>query len=135
MKVLAKTYALILLLPVIAFADADQTSAEVEYLLTTMSASDCTFIRNGKEYDAADAESHLRMKYQRGKRYAPTTELFIERLASKSSMSGKPYYIECEGEERTTSAEWLTALLEDYRGMSASDDADVLVEEYQSFTK
>ena len=47
-----------LLLPVIVWAD--ETPAEIEYLLTTMSTSDCTFIRNGKEYDAADAESHLR---------------------------------------------------------------------------
>ena len=39
------------------------------------------------------------MKYRRGKRYASTTEKFIERLASKSSMSRKPYYIECPGDE------------------------------------
>jgi|GEM_PF-515690 len=124
-----KFLVLLLFLPVIGWADADASSAEIEYLLTTMSASDCTFIRNGKEYDAADAESHLRMKYRRAKRYAPTTELFIERLASKSSMSGKPYYIECAGADRITSGEWLTALLMKYRATAGSSALQQFVRE------
>ena len=33
-------------------ASADSTKAEIDYLLTTMGNSDCTFIRNGKNYDA-----------------------------------------------------------------------------------
>jgi len=127
MRLSTSLVVLFALLPVMAWADTDELPAEIDYLLTTMSTSGCTFIRNGKEYDAADAESHLRMKYGRGKRYAPTTELFIERLASKSSMSGKPYYIECEGTERMTSAEWLTALLEAYRAAMVADQADALL--------
>ena len=97
-------------------AKADETAAEIEFLLSTMSSSDqCTFVRNGKTYAAKDAESHLRMKYKRGKRYAPTTEMFIERLASKSSISKKPYFIECDGKEPVQSGQWLTQLLNDYR--------------------
>ena len=120
MKYVFSLILMLMLLPV--GARAEETPAEIDYLLTTMSNSQCTFIRNGKEYGAQDAEAHLRMKYNRGKRYAPTTEKFIERLASKSSMSNKPYYIECDGEGRMPSGQWLTQLLNDYRaGLSASD--------------
>jgi len=100
-----------------AMAIADVAETEVEYLVSTIGASDCTFIRNGKRHSAEDAEDHLRMKYRRGRRYAPTAEKFIERLASESSMSKKPYYIECEGQEAVPSGEWLMARLNDYRQM------------------
>jgi len=96
-------------------ATADVTDDEVEYLVSTVGKSNCTFIRNGKRHSAEDAEDHLRMKYRRGKRHAPTTEKFIERLASASSMSRKPYYIECHGQEMVPSGEWLMAQLVDYR--------------------
>jgi len=99
-------------------AIAAELPTEIEYLLTTMGSSDCTFIRNGKEYDAEDAEAHLRMKYKRGERYASTTEKFIENLASKSFMSKKPYLIACEGAERTESGAWLMQLLVEFRAES-----------------
>lgn len=104
---------LIFLLPVVA--QADEVPVEIDYLLATIGSSDCTFIRNGSRYDAEDAESHLRMKYRRGKRYASTTEKFIERLASKSSMSRKPYFIECGSAEKVESGLWLEQRLEEYR--------------------
>ena len=98
-----------------SIARADQTATEIDFLLSAIGQSDCVFVRNGKEYDAQDAEAHLRMKYSRGKRYAPTSEKFIERLASKSSMSKKPYFIECNGMQPVQSGQWLTQLLNDYR--------------------
>jgi hypothetical protein len=55
------------------------------------------------------------MKYRRGKRYAPTSEEFIERLASRSSLSKKPYYIECEGAKKMPSGDWLIIRLGEYR--------------------
>jgi hypothetical protein len=99
----------------------DAPPAEIEYLLTTMGQSECTFIRNGKEYDAADAEAHLRMKYRRGNRYASTTEDFIENLASKSSMSRKPYLISCDGEAPHEAGPWLFSKLSAYRRSSPTD--------------
>ena len=98
-----------------AFVLADAAETEIEHLISAVGESGCTFIRNGSRHDAEDAASHMRLKYRRGKRYATTAELFIERLASKSSMSGKLYFIECEGEEPVPSGEWLGARLEDYR--------------------
>ena len=94
---------------------AGDVPAEIDYLLTTMGHSDCIFSRNGKEYDATDAEAHMRTKYRFGKRHASTTEDFIENLASQSSMSKKPYYIACAGDERIESGEWLKKVLIEYR--------------------
>ena len=93
----------------------EQYPTEIDYLLTAVGKSDCAFIRNDKRHSAEDAEDHLRMKYRRGKRYAPTTEAFIERLASRSSMSKKLYLIDCPGEDLLPSGDWLTERLTEYR--------------------
>jgi hypothetical protein len=102
------------LLPFAALAN-DEAPAEIDFLLTSVGNSNCTFIRNGERYDAHAAEDHLRMKYRNGKRYASTSERFIERLASKSYLSKKLYYIECEGEEKIPSGDWLIERLSEYR--------------------
>lgn len=109
--------ALALSLP--AIAAADRAEDEIEYLIAAVGESGCTFIRNGSRHDAGNAASHMRLKYRRGKRYAATAELFIERLASKSSLTGKPYRIECPGSDAVPSGEWLTARLQEYRGQQA----------------
>ena len=105
----------VLLAPLSASANAKDSSAEIDYLLTSIGSSNCAFIRNGDSHSAEDAEEHLRMKYKRGKRYASTSETFIERLASGSSMSRKPYYIECSGNEPVRSGDWLMQRLRDFR--------------------
>ena len=118
MRLPALVAALGLLLPATVFA-AD-TEAEIEHLITSVGESGCTFVRNGSRHDAENAESHLRMKYRRGKRYATTAELFIERLASKSSMSGRLYTIECPDSEAVPSGEWLTARLQEFRAQASN---------------
>lgn len=97
-----------------AFADDGTMDAEIDYLLATVASSSCTFIRNGKEHKASDARDHLQMKRRRGKRYFDSTEEFIERLASKSSWTGKPYRIRC-GDEEVNAGDWFTALLTEHR--------------------
>ncbi len=89
-------------------ASANEEVEKIEYLLTSIGESGCTFIRNGKEYSASEAESHLRMKYRRGKKWANDAETFIERIASKSSFSGKPYRIRCGSAEPKPTSEWLS---------------------------
>ncbi|MDJ0655082.1 MAG: DUF5329 domain-containing protein [Xanthomonadales bacterium] len=103
--------ALLLILEASAAGSAPDPDQEIDALLTAVGDSGCTFIRNGKSYDADKAESHLRMKYSRGKRYAKTTEDFIDRLASRSSFSGREYFIDCEDEATVSSGSWLKARL------------------------
>lgn len=87
---------------------------EIDYLLQTVAKSDCIFIRNGKEYAPGDAKDHLSMKRDRGKKYFSTSEEFVDRLASSSSWSGKPYQIRC-GEEIHLAKDWFMAVLTRYR--------------------
>jgi hypothetical protein len=101
-----------------AGAAGNEPEREIEYLLDTIGNSGCIFVRNGSRHTAEKAEEHLRMKYQRGKRYAKTAELFIERLASKSSISKKVYTIECPGADPVPSGDWLMAVLTEYRSAS-----------------
>ena len=105
--------AFMFLLPGAAFAAS--MDEEIDFLLDTVANSNCVFTRNGKDYAAQDASDHLQMKRKRGARYFDSTEEFIERLASKSSWSGKPYHIQCGSEPRVTAREWFTALLEQHR--------------------
>jgi hypothetical protein len=94
---------------------ADDENPEIDYLLRTIGSSDCVFIRNGKRHSAEKAEEHLRMKYDRGRRYATSTEAFIERLASKSSITRKLYMIECPEMDPEPSGAWLSQRLEELR--------------------
>jgi hypothetical protein len=51
------------------------------------------FIRNGTEYDGAKAAAHLRTKLGYAGKRITTAEQFIDKLATASSMTGKPYLI------------------------------------------
>jgi Family of unknown function (DUF5329) len=93
---------------------ADVPDQEIEHLLDFVAASGCSFVRNGSSHDSADAADHLRLKYQRGKRYADSAENFIDRLATESSWSGAPYTVDCNGSVEPT-GEWLHQALQRYR--------------------
>ena len=95
-------------------ARGNDSESEIEYLLTFVHHSGCDFVRNDNAHGSADAADHLRLKYRRGGRYANTAENFIERLASESSWSGKPYTVTCNGISQS-SRSWLYEALEDYR--------------------
>jgi hypothetical protein len=112
-KIIAALAACMILVPGMALsASMDE---EIDFLLETVGGSDCVFTRNGKDHAAEDARDHLQMKRKRGARYFDNSEEFIARLASESSWSGKPYFIQCGDEPRVTAKEWFTTLLEQYR--------------------
>ena len=106
---------MILLLGPITTARADtHAGAEIHALIQAVTESECEFNRNGSLYSAETAAEHLELKYSRGKRYADSAEAFIERLASKSSWSGEPYQMICDGETQPA-GDWLTMRLEALR--------------------
>jgi hypothetical protein len=112
MRYLIITLLLVLSLPGHA---AETMDAEIDYLLEFVETSGCTFIRNGKEHEPAAARGHLELKRKRGKRYYDTTEEFIERVASSSSWSGKPYMIRCGDAEPQPIEGWYLQALSEYR--------------------
>ncbi|MDG0831594.1 hypothetical protein EXH51_02420 [Pelomonas saccharophila] len=97
--------------------------AEVNALLNRLQASGCEFNRNGSWYTGAEAKAHLlkKLDYLEGKDMVQTPEQFIERGASDSSMSGKPYLVRCAGSKAPVeSAQWLKAELQTVRAMRAA---------------
>lgn len=86
---------------------------EIQQLMQALGQSGCQFERNGSWYDSAQAQEHLQKKlaYLRKRGLADTAELFIERGASQSSLSGKPYHVRCGKGPAMTAASWLQARL------------------------
>jgi hypothetical protein len=102
-----------LLLVSAGVASADK-SDEINHLLEFIAQSDCTYVRNDKEYSALEARDHIAGKYESVKWRIKTSETFIQKIASRSSLSGKQYLIRCEEEEQTTE-QWLFRELGNYR--------------------
>ena len=114
MRLLTLFVLCVLLVPA-ARAD-DLMDREIDHLLDAVGSSSCIFVRNGKEYGPEAAKDHLSMKRHRGKKYFSSTEEFIDRLASSSSWTGKPYFIQCGDGGRQLAAEWFADVLRTYRG-------------------
>ncbi|MDR2104683.1 MAG: DUF5329 domain-containing protein [Deferribacteraceae bacterium] len=55
--------------------------------------ADTEFIRNSDSYNKDEAAAHLLSKYKRVRKNIATAEEFIEKIASKSSISGRDYLI------------------------------------------
>jgi len=70
---------------------------EIAYLLSFIADSDCIFIRNNEEHSAKDARKHLEMKYNHVKKRIKTAEDFINKIATKSSLTRKLYQVSCAG--------------------------------------
>lgn len=96
--------------------------AEIEALLARLPASGCQFNRNGSWHSGAEAQAHLRKKlaYLEDRQLVTTAEQFIERGASRSSLSGRPYLVRCAGQAPVDSARWLSAELQAQRAARAA---------------
>ncbi len=94
---------------------------EISYLFTHLKSSGCEFNRNGSWYKADAAADHLNQKYEYllDKGYISTTEDFIARAASESSMSHKAYIVKC-GSTETKSATWFKDSLTEFRNKAAA---------------
>ena len=106
---------LFLVLTVALPANSEESvSQEIDHLLQYIESSNCIFIRNGSESSATEARAHIQTKYDIFKNRIKNKEDFIKYAATKSSISGKPYKVRCNGQE-TLNADWLNAELEKIR--------------------
>lgn len=104
--------------PVFAAEPSPASKQEVEHLFSYLRNSGCEFFRNGTWYDGKAAVDHLQKKYQYlvDKGMVSSAESFIDKGASESSMSGKPYLVRCGANAKPVeSAAWLKAELAKYR--------------------
>lgn len=74
------------------------------------------FIRNEEEHPAKAAAGHLRGKRKYAGRKIITARQFIDKLATGSSQSGKPYRIRLANGNEMTSAKYLKAKLAELEG-------------------
>ena len=98
-------------------APPSQVEREVAALIAALGGSGCAFQRNGRWHDAADARVHLQRKYDWLKKrdLVATTEQFIERAGTESSVSGRDYAVRCPGTTPEPSAAWLRRRLDAIR--------------------
>jgi hypothetical protein len=107
---------------VLALALADHAAAKpvrpveaqtkIDFLIGEVKSSQAVFIRNGKEYRADRAASHLARKLKSAGRRVQTVRQFIIGIASHSEESGKPYEIRWPDGSRQPLSEWLLERLD-----------------------
>ncbi len=67
---------------------------KTELLLATVAAlKDAVFIRNGNDHTPEEAAAHLRRKLGSDSQSQASARAFVDRLATRSSVSGEPYMI------------------------------------------
>jgi len=89
---------------------------ETNFLLGYIQDSGCKFYRNGMWFEAKTAQTHLRDKYNYlvARNLINTTEDFIDLAATKSSLTGLAYKVNCHG-VTISSSQWLHDELSRFR--------------------
>jgi len=100
---------LLLLLSLLVIPALADTASEITHLMDYVKKTECTYIRNGTEHNGVDAAAHIKKKYDyyhdKGKIHS--AEDFIRLSATRSTMSGKKYMIQCPGKPKIESGKWL----------------------------
>lgn len=109
--------------PFAAAAPDARADAEIRHLVDFIAASGCQFIRNGDAHDSKAAAEHLLMKYGKAKSRLSTPEQFIDKVASRSYLTGKEYRVRCPGKPEIGSGGWLVTELHAWRQSVAAKTA------------
>ena len=107
----------VLLTPSARAGAPEVAQVEVKYLLDFVEISGCEFYRNGAWHDSSKARSHLldKFEYLDTKNRIKTAEDFIDKAATESSLSGRPYEVRCLECRSVPAGPWLRAVLSRYR--------------------
>jgi len=105
----------LLLAAVAALAQATPSASEQKLIdtliLRVSNMKTMTFMRNGDEHNAADAAKHMQAKFDHFKDEIVTAEDFIDRCASRSEVTGKPYQVKLSNGVMRDAKEFLNAEL------------------------
>lgn len=99
----------------------DTMQAEIQHLLNFVAASGCQYERNGDFHSPLDAKKHIEKKFNYYRDKINSAEDFVRLSATKSSMSGKAYFIHCKGQKKVRSSKWLLAELRRFRQFSSAE--------------
>lgn len=89
-------------------SETDKIEVLIKHIEELKGAS---FVRNNSDYDAKTAAKFLRSKWQSRRREVKTAMDFIDKVASVSSTTGKPYLIRFKDRSELKSAEYLKSEL------------------------
>ncbi|MDP6504954.1 MAG: DUF5329 family protein, partial [Planctomycetota bacterium] len=81
--------------------------SKIERILKHTETAKIEFIRDGKKYTSAEGAEHLRKKLAAAGHGVKTLEDFIEKIGSKSSLTGKPYQVALPDGKTVNAGEWL----------------------------
>jgi predicted Rossmann fold nucleotide-binding protein DprA/Smf involved in DNA uptake len=109
MKRLVSGSSLALLLLAVPARAAEMTERQkIEALIKHVEGlQDAKFVRNGTEHDAKTAAKFLRGKWESNEAEIKTAKDFIDKAATKSSTTGKPYLIRFKDGKEVPSADYL----------------------------
>lgn len=93
------------------YREIKDETAEIEKLIQKVAKADIRFIRNGDEHSGKEAADHLRKKWDYADGQVKTVDSFIVNLASKSSMSGKPYKVKLKNGKVMNAEDWFRSLM------------------------
>jgi hypothetical protein len=71
-----------------------EEKARIDYLLDRVSNSPYNFLRNGSRYTGIQAKGHFEWKYSLNRGQIKTAEDFINKVATRSKISGQSYLME-----------------------------------------
>ncbi len=110
---------MLLALPGISSGRDAREQKRIDFLIDGLAKlPGAVFIRNGTEYKATDAQSHLRQKLDYGGERVKTAEDFIKYCASQSSMSHRPYQIRLGDGRTVETAAFFTEQLKEFDARS-----------------
>lgn len=96
------------------------TQVEIDHLLGFVQTSPCLMNRNGSAHQSDEALAHIKKKYNYFTDEIDTAEKFIELAATKSTISGENYTVDCPGKVRQKTSDWLLEELRKFRGRHAN---------------
>ena len=99
-----------------ASAPADETDKIEALIQDVRDLKDATFIRNGSSYNSKSASIFLRRKWQANHSEVKTARDFIDKVASFSGTSGRPYLILFKDGKEIHSRDFLMARLKTLEG-------------------
>lgn len=107
-----------LLISLNAFADWNLEKRRIEFLIESVAQLDAVFVRNSTEHSPEEAAEHLEIKLRyvmsRVNLSTFTAEQFVEQVASKSSLTGKPYMIHFSNGISVPAKDWLLNQLKNF---------------------
>ena len=110
-KIFCLTIALLAALPAYAKLNGHEEARISAMLDALAQQKELVFVRNGEAHNCDEAVSHLRLKLKNTRNRIDTAEQFIDKVASSSSITGKPYIVQIPGKTDENAQPYLHALI------------------------